>query len=250
MYAHCRSFYTGTLTVVPLRTRSCAQRQGYERPARESAFYVGRLHAWKAREEPGIEIWARYFRVSRAEWSQLPYYRNSGHKVKIQLAAVAARASKRASKRTSKRASKQATSRCTKKEIRLRPRPHDSRSSACMRSICARDLAASGCKPSCTHPGVCVRAHLPRGGTANGARSPRLWVIRRLTDREKAVVKEPAVRYNGLPLLGSSADLPRRFHVEVSFLLCPAHLHTFRVQQDSVTAMDLSRNCSGPKFGD
>lgn len=46
---------------------------------------------------------------------------------------------------------------------------------------------ASGCKPSCTHRGVYTH---PRVKRARGiAERLRRWLIRRLTDREKPVVK-------------------------------------------------------------
>jgi len=51
---------------------------------RESAFYVGTcVKAWTVPSRYGPLLWGV------AHWSQLPCYRNSGHKVKIQLAVAA-----------------------------------------------------------------------------------------------------------------------------------------------------------------
>lgn len=64
-------------------------------------------------------------------------------------------------------------------------------------------------RPRRLHPAVNPVART--GGTSSREGSRRapfacLWLIRRLTDREKPIVKEPAVRYNGLPLLASSSS--------------------------------------------
>lgn len=154
--------------------------------SRESAFYVGSSYMRKGSNKRGFEIWP-VTSGCRAQWSQLPCYRNSGHKVKIQLAVAACEC------RHTAREKKSGFARL----LSASTRPSIVRGT--------RDLAASGCKPSCTHRGY---VH-PREKVPPRRPFARLWVIRQLTDREKAVVKEPAVRYNGLPLLRSPPRIRR-----------------------------------------
>lgn len=91
---------------------------------------------------------------------------------------------------------------CTRKEFRLRPVSCSVPVLSCpvlpslVRSVSRvyaqprpRTAAASGCKPSHTH-----RGYILARGIAPQRAGPfaRLWLIRRLTDREKHVGKEPA----------------------------------------------------------
>ena len=148
---------------------------------------------------------ARYFRVSRAvkPVTVLPQFRPQSQNT-VSRGRVRAPASSSGNEKKNP---------ASPRTLLLCPRhcsaPLRSESASTILAACSVSPCRVWPRPRRLHPAVNPVARTGGTSSREGSRQApfaRLWLIRRLTDREKPVVKEPAVRYNGLPLLASSSS--------------------------------------------